>query len=168
MKYLKILLLLAIASVNLYAQDTAKIKRSAEIVVKATLIGDFKTVAMYTYPKVVEAMGGTNKMIELMDKTIAEMKSQGVIIKAGEIGQPGVILNTGVRLYSVIPEKIIIEVNGKRFYSTSSLLAISSNKGIDWYFIDAGNLSDEKVRQIFPDTRDKLIIPKLSVPIAIE
>ena len=168
MKYLKMTLLLFIAiNANTYAQDTAKIRKDAQALVQATKMSDFKTVVKFTYPPVVKSLGGPDKMIEVLNKSLAEMKNQGASIIGGDIGRPGKILHAGTKLYSVVPEKVIIESNGTRLYANSSLLAISLNNGDTWYFIDAGNMSDIQVKQAFPEIYGKLTIPKRSDPVVM-
>jgi hypothetical protein len=46
---------------SLFAQDTAVVKRQANIIAKALLNSDFKTVIAHTYPKAVAFGGGKEK-----------------------------------------------------------------------------------------------------------
>lgn len=166
-KFYCLFLLFSAIAVSATAQHSDKIKMNAEELVKATVNNDFKVVVKYTYPMVVKMMGGAQKMINVLTEGAETMKAQGAAFKGGEIGEPGKILNVNGKLYSVVPEKIIMESNGTKFYATSSLLAISSDKGTNWYFIDGGNLTDAQIKQLFPEILGKLTIPKRSSPVVI-
>jgi len=113
----------------------------------------------------VEAMGGEQKIIAMMNEAIVKMNSQGVSIKNAVIGQPGKILNTGTRLYAIVPEKIFLASNDKKFYANGTLLAISVDKGATWTYVDAGNRGDDLLKQFFPDIKGRLTIPKQSPPV---
>ncbi|MES2378074.1 MAG: hypothetical protein V4553_15910 [Bacteroidota bacterium] len=167
MKHLKIILVFLTLSINVNAQYAMKIKHDAEEIAKAVVSNDFKTVVKYTHPIVIRMVGGPDKMIALMNKGLETMKAQGAAITGSEIGEPGKILNTKTALYSVVPQKVTMTSNGTKFYSTSSLLAISSNNGASWYFVDAGNITDAQIKQIFPEIYGKLTIPKRSEPVVI-
>lgn len=162
------MLLLPLFYESVYGQSTVKLKSTAELLAKATVASDFKTVVKYTYPKVVKAMGGPDKIIAVMNKGFQDMKSQGAAFKDAIIGEPGQILTGRTEFYSVVPLKLIMESNGEKFYTTSSLLAISADKGKNWTFIDAGNMTKAQLKQFFPEVYTKLIIPKLTEPVVID
>jgi hypothetical protein len=161
MKFLSIIFLLfTTICITANAQDTAKVRHDAEAMMQATINGDFKTVIKYSYPPLLKSVGGEDKMIAYLEKSLADMKSRNTIVKAVEIGPPGVIVKSRKKLYSVVPEKVSIQSNGVLVYVNSTLVGISYNNGVDWCFIDTGNLSDKQIKQIFPDVYDKLSIPK--------
>jgi len=165
MRFFSITLLLFIATyANTFAQDTVKIRHDAEAMMQATKTNDFKTVVKYIYPPVVKSAGGAHRLIETLTKTVADMKAGNTVIADGEIGKPGEILKIKKRRYSVVPEKLTIVSNGVRVFTYSSLLAISLNNGLDWYFVDAGNMKDEQIKKMFPDIDGKLTIPKRTMP----
>lgn len=166
-KFNSLVLVLLVITVNATAQHAITIKENAEELVTATVNNDFKVVVKYTYPALVKMMGGADKMISVLTKGFETMKAQGAAFKGGEIGEPGKILNTGDKLFSVVPEKLIMESNGTKFYITSSLLAISLNKGVNWYFLDGGNMTDTQIQQLFPEVRGKLTIAKRTNPVVI-
>jgi len=144
------------------------IKRDAEQIVKAIFVGDFKTVLNYTYPEALKAVGGTEMMIETIKKGMAELKTQGATFKNAIVGEPGEFIKTQGKLFSIVPEEIFLNVNGKTFYGKSALLAISLDNGVNWYFIDGGRLSEEKIQTLFPETDHKLVMPKQSKPVLLD
>lgn len=166
MKNVAIILLLLTASfTTVSAQQKTQIKQQAQLMANATIKGDYKTLVKYTHPKIVNMMGGKEKMIAVVNKGVSQMQTNGITFKQALIGEPGNILNTGTGLYAVIPQKLIMNANGRTMTTTSSLLASSTDKGKTWYFTDAGNISDEQLKQLFPGVLGKLTIPKRTMPV---
>jgi len=54
------------------------IKEQAEMMGQLLLKKDFISFSKYTYPKILEMMGGKQKMVEVLDKGLKEMQSEGV------------------------------------------------------------------------------------------
>ena len=132
---------------------------------KATLNGDYKTLVKYTHPKVVKMMGGKDKMVTVLTSSISQMKSQGVSFEKANIGEPGKTISVGTELYSVLPQQLVMKANGQKFSTTSTLLASSADKGKTWYFTDAGGMTDQQIKQLFPGVLGKLTINKRTAPI---
>jgi hypothetical protein len=149
------------------AQHAEKIKKDAEIMCKATLNGDFNTLAGFTHPIVLKAMGGKDKMIGVLTNGFRQMKTEGMSFYEAGVGEPGEIINIGTELYSVVPQKVVMQAKGFKIHSTSSLLAISSNKGANWYFLDAGGMTDAQFKQFFPNAYGKIQIPKRVEPTVV-
>ncbi|MFD0748590.1 hypothetical protein ACFQZS_00455 [Mucilaginibacter calamicampi] len=145
-----------------------KVKQDAEKIVKGIFNGDFETALKYTYPEALKMAGGKNMMIETIKKTMDEFKSKGITFKNGVIGEPGEFIKAKGKIFSIVPEEIYLNVNGKTLYSKSALLAISLDNGLNWYFIDAAGLTDEKVHDLFPEANHKLILPKKNQPVLLD
>ena len=47
---------------------------------------------------------------------------------------------------------------------SSSLIAISTDKGESWTFIDTSLFGIEKIKSVMPDISPKLVIPKATAP----
>ena len=165
MKYLVTLVLLITTFFSSNAQQEKQIKQAAELMAKATLNGDYKTLTKYTHPKVVKMMGGSEKMITVLSGAINQMKSQGVSFDGATIGEPVKPITVGTELYTVMPQKIVMKANGQKISTTSTLLANSPNKGKTWYFTDAGGMTDQQIKQLFPGVLGKLTIAKRSAPV---
>src|SRR5436190_12509726 len=64
------------------------IKQKADQTNQALVRGDYATVAALTHPKLVQLMGGREKMISTMKSTLSEMKAHGVQFKSATIDNP--------------------------------------------------------------------------------
>lgn len=138
------------------------IKRDAEVTAKSVLDSDFKTLIDHTYPPSVERAGGKEKMIEAAEYAATIIKSKGITVLKVVVGEPRDIIRIDKVLYSVVPQKVVLKSDGKTVYYTSSLLGISQNGGVSWYFVDAGNMNDEKLKADFPGISGKVTILRQS------
>lgn len=167
MKQLALLVLLVTAFVfdSTAQQQQNQIKIMAEHMAKATLSGDYKTLAKYTHPKIVKMMGGQDNMIATLSDTFKKMHSQGYMFENATVGTPGKVVTVGKELYAVVPQRIQMKANGMSISTTTSLLANSADNGKHWYFTDAGSMTDEQVKKLFPGLSGKLVIPKRTMPV---
>ena len=145
-----------------------KLKVQAEALAKATVGGDFAKVAGFTFPKVVEAFGGKDKMVGVLQNDSAEMKAEGfelLTMTIGEIKQTAKIDN---EIFAIVPVRITIKSPDGKEAGESSLVGISSDNGVNWKFIDG--INQERFKAMFPKAAEMLRIPdeKPPQPIANE
>ena len=133
----------------------------------ATIKQDYATTLDYSYPKFVQAHGGKDSILKLLNEGFKKMKAQGMelIIKSGSLGEPSNQVKIDSLLFSVVSEKLILNMNGSDYVTTSSLIAISSDNGNNWTFVDAAGLDDLKT---FIPGIDQLTIPKSTGPTLIK
>ncbi len=65
---------------RLWQVDKTKIKEQAELTAKSLLEDDYETLLRFTYPKVIEMVGGEDKMISLIKKGKVDMGQQGITL----------------------------------------------------------------------------------------
>ncbi|HEX2607592.1 MAG TPA: hypothetical protein VHK91_09445, partial [Flavisolibacter sp.] len=124
------------------AQDslaTVRLRRQAFEMSQALLDQDYKTFVVYTYPKVVKMMGGTEKMLQVLRNGKVEMEQKGMRFDSVALEEPGPLLRSGTAYQSLIIEHLIIKVPGGKLYSTSTLIAFSPDAGKTWTFLDVSN-----------------------------
>lgn len=141
------------------AQDhKSDIKHTAEQLGDATVRKDYNAIADYTYPKFIEAVGGRDSLLAGIKHGFESLKSQrsNLSIESVTIGEPGDEVLIHSVLYSVVPEKLVFKINGLRYGAVSSLIAVSSDGGRTWTFLDTAGLDD--LTKMFPDIK-KLTIP---------
>src|SRR3954466_3326868 len=91
------------------APKSAVAKQKAVEVGQALLKGDYAKVADLTYPKIVEALGGREKMIAATDAAIKRMKAQGTTFKSYAAKEPGEFLTEGANTFTIVPT--VVEMN---------------------------------------------------------
>jgi hypothetical protein len=166
MKYLVLFaLVFSVTLQSMFAQDKAKIKAEANIAASAFAKGDYTTFVDHLYPKMIESAGGKKALVQLMSQQIGAMQKQGMAFEKVTVGEPGEIFKAGTELHCLVPQTITIKMQGKYITSTTHLLAVSENQGKSWYFVDTSNGSPEKMKQMFPNWNNKLVIPRPTQPV---
>ncbi|RFZ90596.1 hypothetical protein D0C36_16640 [Mucilaginibacter conchicola] len=149
------------------AQNPDVVKKHAQIVANALLTGDYQTVVANTYPKAVELAGGKTKMLQMISTGLSQMKQQGFAFEKVSIGTPGKFYKAGKEIHCLVPETIIMKMKEGRFQGNSNLLAVSSDQGKSWTFLDLNNGSINAVDQLFPNFNHSLVIPKPQKPVKL-
>ena len=142
------------------------IKQGANRVAKATIAGDWTTVADSTYGKVVEQMGGRQKMLSDMKIVMTQLKEQGMAITSFNVGTPGEPVSDGGRIFSVVPVSVELSGQKGKLHSKGYLLAISEDKGKSWKYVDGSGMANKTIKEkIFPKLPAKLKLPEIQKPV---
>ncbi len=141
------------------------IKKQAEIMAKLLLEKDFSSFTKFTYPKIVEMLGGKQKMIDILKRNSKEMLSKGIDFKNVTIDEPSRIFNKGKELQCTIPQTIEMKVPNGRLITKSTLIAISTDNGKNWYFVDTSGKNIQTMKKTLPNLSEELEIPEKKQPI---
>ncbi len=141
------------------------IKEQAELMGQLLIKKDFMSFSKYTYPKIVEMMGGRHKMVEVMEKESKEMLSEGTDFLNVTFGEPSKIITIGTELQCSVPQTIEMKVPNGRLIIKSTLISISIDNGKNWYFIDTSGGDIQTMKKALPNLSEELIIPEKTQPI---
>lgn len=144
---------------------SSKIKRQAKKMGKLLLKGNFASFSNYTYPAIVEKMGGKEKMVEILKKGTMKMKSEGTAFLKVSFGEPSKIISIENELQCTMPQSIEMKVPNGKLISNSTLIAISLDNGKKWYFVDTSGKDIQTMKKLLPNLSSELIIPNKSQPI---
>lgn len=147
--------------------DNKSIKEQAELTANALLRSDYETLLNHTYPVIIEAVGGREKMISLIENGRIEMEGQGISFESTAIGDPTETEAAGDEIHCLILQTIILKVPKGRMKSESYLLAISQDNGAHWFFIDTVNLTMESIKNVIPNYNPNLVLPAKKQPLFI-
>ena len=141
----KIFLTIFISAFNLiaFSQQQAVIKKEAQLMSDAAANGDFAKTVSFIYPKVLESWGGKQEVLKKSKDFGARLQSPGLAISSITVGEPGKVQKIGKREFCMLNDRVILNANGTIMSNNLSVLAVSENKGIKWYFISSGMVSDE-------------------------
>lgn len=143
------------------AQDiSVNIKSQAEKMVTAFKDENYSDLLDYTYPKILEIAGGKEVLESMVKQMMDGMKADGVFVDSATVGEPGAIFEAGSELHSTITQTVYMKYTGGRMISESTLLAVSTDAGLNWYFLDIKQLTPEMKTQFFPDFNPDLVIPE--------
>lgn len=164
---LTLLAVLAVASVSLAAEkvDVAKAVEQAKAWTASIHKDDYDTFVGSTHPKLVELMGGKEKMIAATKQAKKILKDQGTTIKSHTIGKPQEPVVEGKASFLVLPTTMVLTAEGMKVVVESYLLASSNDSGKSWVFVDGGSLEDDDLKQkLFPKLPGGLKLPEPKEP----
>jgi hypothetical protein len=164
MRLFLILLLALFFHCSFGQADPQKIKTQAELTAQALLKGDYETFIEFTYPKVIEMLGGKEKMMAMLKNGTMEMEQQGIGFESVTIGTPSASVQAGEEIHCLVPQTIIMKIPNGKIKTETFLLAISPDNGGRWFFIDTSNLKMENVTKVLPNYNTDLIIPTKKQP----
>jgi hypothetical protein len=128
---------------------------------------DFGPMVDLTYPKVIEAAGGREKMIAALSKGMKEMEVEGVSVLSSTAAAPTQIVHASKWIYAVVPTTLKVKARDGIFQTESSMIGISSNQGANWTFIDAGGKDHKQLLSMLPAPADGLKLPAEKDPVKI-
>ncbi|MBC7902288.1 MAG: hypothetical protein H7Y27_02660 [Gemmatimonadaceae bacterium] len=143
------------------------IKEQAADMARALLKKDVEKAVKYIPPKLVESAGGMPKLMAARDTANKYMAQFGAEIKKITIGNPGKIYTYKNELQSLVPQTTELKVMNMSITLESSLIAISQDKGANWYFVDTTIFRGEQLKKSLPDISPEIVIPKMKPPVIV-
>ncbi len=144
---------------------TEAIKAQSEQMKQALLKSDFKAFIKFSYPKVVEMMGGEAKMIETLESSSKDMAAGGTVFNNVTLGEPSKAVKAGTELQCTIPQTIEMTVTGGKLVVKSTLIGISGDEGKTWSFLDTSGKDLKAMQFILPNLSEELVIPVEKQPV---
>ncbi len=158
-------ILLFVQSFAQVKEAPQNIKLQAANMGAAFISGDYKTFANYTFPLVLKSMGGAAKMAAVLTKTTSDMKVKGMSFTNISFDEPSKIIKSGKELQATIAQHTEIKLSQGKLVSTSTLIAISIDNGINWTFIDTSNKDKATLKKALPNLSNAIIIPPPQQPV---
>jgi hypothetical protein len=144
--------------------QTQRIRELAEENSAALAAGNYGRVADLTYAKVVEIAGGREKVIDALRHGSVGLKAHGGAILPSEVNEPNEIVTVADKEFAIVPYTMRIKATNRTLYAKCFLIAVSSNGGHTWTFIDGGPTKQE-LTQLLPDFPPKLSLPTCEEPV---
>lgn len=162
---ISIIIAFVLTTCSVFAQvDNKIIRQQAEHTSKALLQGDYETVVKFTYPKIVEMLGGRDKMVAILKDGKVQMDEQGMAIESVTFGEPSQTVMAGDEIHCLVPQTLLMKVPGGKLKAESWLLAISTDKGAHWYFLDTASMTMDNIKGFVPHYNSNLKIPAQKEP----
>ena len=139
-------------------------KRDATRMFDAYRRNDLPTIIKYTYPGLLKVMGGSKQMLVVLGEAVASMKREGYTFRTATAGTPVQTVTAGSELHAIVPLKQILTAPGGELHVDGYLLAVSTDRGKSWTFVDAAQLAQTSAAQIFPTFNSELRIPPTEKP----
>lgn len=122
------------------------------------LAGDFENFANYTYPKIIEMMGGKSNMVKATKKGMAKMKNDGFTFTDLNFKNPSKFLKKGNELQCSLTQVIVMKTPRGKIESEYTLIGISNDDGQNWTFIDTSGKEKEAMLKFFPNLHSEIKI----------
>jgi hypothetical protein len=142
-----------------------EIKAKAEESSSSFISGDYQKMVDLTYPKVVELMGGREKMISSVEQQMKEMKAQGVEFTSTSVEVPKEVVAADSQFFAIVPYTLKMKTSEGILTQQSYLLAISNKDSIKWTFIDVTGVDEAQLKTIVPGVIGRLTFPKKQPPV---
>lgn len=126
---------------------------------KAMVEGNAKNFSKYMLPEFIEVGGGAEKVIVMMDSMFTMFKSFGGEVKKITYGNPGKIISYNKELQTTLPQTTEISSPMADVILTSTLVAISRDKGRHWFFFDPTMGKSRELRDKLPGLSPEIIVP---------
>jgi hypothetical protein len=145
-------------------QSKSAVKKLAQEMGAATIAGEYGKVMDHTYPAVVKAAGGREKVIEATKALMDKLKDQGITVTKYDVGEPGAFHTEGDNTFVVVPTVTEMKTPKGTLRGKSYLLGISPD-GKAWTFVDGAGLQNRQFREkVLPKMPAKLKLPEQSKP----
>ena len=165
MKRSVIICLLVCYAITSMAQNQAAIIKTQAMDMAGTLIKkDFSSFIKYMHPDIIKLAGGKEKALQRMDTVNAMAAQFGATIKRILIGNPGKVINYKNQLQVTLPQTSELASGFGNVTLETTLIAISTNAGKNWYFIDTSVYNMKDVKKAMPDLSPELVIPPPKPP----
>jgi hypothetical protein len=142
-----------------------EIKARAEEISNSFIRGDYQKFVDLTYPKLVELMGGREKMISSVEQQMQQMKAQGIDFASTSVDAPREVVPAGPQLFAIVPYSLKMKTPEGVITQQSYLLAISNRDSLKWTFIDVTDLNEAQLKAVVPGAVGKVAFPKKQPPV---
>lgn len=173
MKHIKLLFLCIAVSFEMQAQTISydsttavtNLRTSAQSMGRLFIRKEYDEYVNYIHPNVFRLFGGKDSMIIYLKGILKTMEDQGFTVDSISVEDPPGIIYSGTELEAVVPQILRIKTNSGILISRGYLLAVSTDKGVTWKFIDLAGGTAEEARKIIPSLSQKIVIPERTKPI---
>ena len=143
------------------------VRKQAQACADAMLKGEFTKFIDMTHPKLVELMGGRDKMIESLKKGTTQMKAQGTTIVAFNVSAPTEVIPNGKEgQLAIVPTHFELKAGKTKITQAGYLLGCSSDAGRTWTFIDGAGVTDaSSLKPFLGEVPKDLKLPAKTQPV---
>jgi hypothetical protein len=118
----------------------------------------------FMHPSMIKLAGGKEKLRVISDSALKVFEQFGGKVSRITYGNPAEIISYKKTLQSVISQTTTLSSFIGDAELSSSLIAISNDKGKTWTFIDTNMFGIKEIKAAMPDISPALVIPKSAAP----
>ena len=145
------------------AADVAEeIQKKVAVMTEAFFKGDFEKQIDLMPPKILELVGGREKMLAVLKRETAAMEANQMKVQSYEVGAPVQIVESDGTTFALMPSTLTLKTPTVKATKKSHVLGIGDGKG-GWSFLRTEQ-GEEKVRLIVPNLPATMKIPAPQKP----
>ena len=153
-----------IPQLSIAQNQEAVIKTQAMAMTNALLKKDMNGFIQYMHPSIIELAGGKEKMMQAMDTANKYMLQFGAKINRITIGNPTKIIHYKNELQTTLPQTTKMSMLMGEVEIESTLIALSADNGIHWFFIDTSLYNGKDLKKSLPGLSPDIVIPPMKPP----
>ena len=119
------------------------------------------------YPTVIEEAGGRQEMIEAIRQARLGIAERGGKILEYSAGEPGDAVVSADKVFAVVPTVTKLDTPVSSITTHGYLLAISTDNGATWTFLDNSELTAGRTYLLVPDLPRSLKFPPDEAPVVV-
>jgi len=124
---------------------------------------DYDVFISYTHPKIIKEAGGKEKMKEMLVKNIKPGDFLSLTLK-----KPLNIIVTDSTIQCTMEQRQVIMIGEKKYFVVGTLIGITYNSGLNWYFVGASGNDLAFLKIHFPEFSDELDIKVQTAPVLVK
>jgi len=137
----------------------AKVLTRAQEMAATFIAKDYDAFAKFSHPAVVKMMKGEKAMVEKLKKDFGELESEGITFLELKYSAPSKMIAVDNELQCTIPQQIVMLMPKGKLTATTTLIAISEDKGENWYFVDTAGNNLTNMKALIPSLSPDLPVP---------
>ncbi len=157
-KNIWVLTLVFVSSISFAQTENGNLNSQLAEMKKFFLAEDYENFANYTYPKIIEMLGGKAHMVNATKQGMNKMKNDGFTFTDLNFKNPSGFLKKDGELQCSLTQQIIMKTPRGKIESEYTLIGISSDSGLNWTFIDTSGKDKETMLKHFPNLHNEIII----------
>lgn len=145
--------------------DNDTLRSDAEWMCQAVVKSDPDAIVDQTYPGLLEKVGGRDAMRQSVVEGQRDLAAKGLKVVSVEVVSISEPVQAGSELHAVVRTKRTVKGPTGRQIQATYVIAVSSDEGENWTFVDGQNLTPAHVVALFPDFNVDLVLPGKSEPV---
>lgn len=141
----------------------SSLEEQATIFIKSMVGFDIETSVDCMLPEYVAQMGGRESVLAIYAKDVKQYKEDGFKLSGGKVDQPSAYSKCNGTLQCVLRQEVTMEMTrsgSEPFKMEANLIAVSSDNGLTWKFLQPGQENLQSLRQKFPILCEDLVLRK--------
>jgi hypothetical protein len=154
----------AVVEHEINSNDVQTVQADIFHIQKAIDTGNADALIAYTYPKIIEGMGGVSYAKSLMLNEFAKFKALGMTNESFVFPEEPTFLKSGRHYFAIVPTKKIIIIKGERIESFDFQLGIWPMENPKWTYIQGSQISKNLIilNSWLPDFPTNYQFPSIS------